>query len=98
MRVLWTATAQQDRADIFDHISLDNPLAAFCVEHRYQVFRTGEQKDIGLVSIKISGKTLVGLATDGRQRQTPPQAKYALARAGVVAERHLRAESATPGR
>lgn len=28
MRVLWTLSAEQDRADIFDFIAQDNPLAA----------------------------------------------------------------------
>ena len=28
MRVLWTRSAEQDRADIFDFIALDNPSAA----------------------------------------------------------------------
>lgn len=28
MRVLWTPEAEQDRYDIWDHIAIDNPLAA----------------------------------------------------------------------
>lgn len=28
MRVVWTPEAQQDRADIWDHIAVDNPQAA----------------------------------------------------------------------
>ncbi len=28
MRVIWATAAEQDRADIFDYISQDNPLAA----------------------------------------------------------------------
>ena len=35
MRVFWTAAAQQDRADIFDHISLDNPLAALRMDELF---------------------------------------------------------------
>ncbi|MBP6808617.1 MAG: type II toxin-antitoxin system RelE/ParE family toxin [Chromatiaceae bacterium] len=35
MRVLWTAAAQQDRADIFDHISFDNPLAALRMDELF---------------------------------------------------------------
>ena len=28
MKLLWASAAQQDRSDIFDYISLDNPMAA----------------------------------------------------------------------
>ena len=35
MRVFWTAAAQQDRADIFDYISLDNPPAALGMDELF---------------------------------------------------------------
>ena len=35
MRVLWASGAEQDRADIIDHISDDNPLAAIRMDELF---------------------------------------------------------------
>lgn len=35
MKVLWVSAAEQDRADIFDHISQDNPLAAIRMDELF---------------------------------------------------------------
>jgi addiction module RelE/StbE family toxin len=35
MRVYWASSAEQDRADIFDYISLDNPLAAIRMDELF---------------------------------------------------------------
>jgi len=35
MRVLWTLSAEQDRADIIDFIAEDNPLAAVCMDELF---------------------------------------------------------------
>lgn len=35
MRVLWVSAAEQDRADILDHISQDNPLAAIRMDELF---------------------------------------------------------------
>jgi toxin ParE1/3/4 len=37
MNVLWTLAAEQDRADIVDHIDQDNPLAAIRMDERFEV-------------------------------------------------------------
>lgn len=35
MKVLWASTAEQDRADIIDYISQDNPLAAIRMDELF---------------------------------------------------------------
>lgn len=35
MRILWTLTAEQDRADIVDYIAQDNPRAAIRMDERF---------------------------------------------------------------
>jgi toxin ParE1/3/4 len=35
VRVIWTPEAQQDRADIFDYIAADNPLAAVWMDELF---------------------------------------------------------------
>jgi toxin ParE1/3/4 len=35
MKVLWASAAEQDRADILDHISQDNPLAAIRMDELF---------------------------------------------------------------
>ena len=35
MKVLWSAGAEQDRQDIFDHIARDNPRAALRIDQRF---------------------------------------------------------------
>lgn len=35
MRVVWTPEALQDRADVWDHIATDNPLAAAKMDARF---------------------------------------------------------------
>ena len=35
MKVFWASSAEQDRADIFDHISQDDPLAAIRMDERF---------------------------------------------------------------
>jgi addiction module RelE/StbE family toxin len=49
MRVLWTLTAEQDRADIVDYIAQDNPLAAIRMDERFEaaVGRLAEHPLIG---------------------------------------------------
>lgn len=37
MRVLWTLSAEQDRADIVDFIAQDNPLAAIRMDERFGI-------------------------------------------------------------
>lgn len=49
MRVLWTLAAEQDRADIVDHIAQDNPLAAIRMDELFEaaVGRLAEHPLIG---------------------------------------------------
>jgi addiction module RelE/StbE family toxin len=35
MKVLWVFAAEQDRSDIFDYISLDNPMAAIYMDELF---------------------------------------------------------------
>lgn len=35
MKVYWASAAEQDRSDIFDHISQDNPLAAIRMDETF---------------------------------------------------------------
>jgi hypothetical protein len=37
MRVLWTLTAEQDRADIVDYIAKNNPLAAIRMDELFEI-------------------------------------------------------------
>lgn len=36
MKVFWTFAAEQDRADVIDHISQDNPLAAIRMDELFE--------------------------------------------------------------
>ncbi len=49
MRVLWTLSAEQDRADIVDFIAQDNPLAAIRMDELFgaAVGRLGEHPSMG---------------------------------------------------
>ncbi len=62
-----------------------------------QVFRAGEQEDVGLGRVVVAGQPLVRLARDLRQAQRPAEAKGAVAGAGVIAEGELRAEAGAAG-
>ena len=49
MRVLWTLSAEQDRADIVDFIAQDNPLAAIRMDETFSaaVGRVAEHPPLG---------------------------------------------------
>ena len=77
-------------------VAMDNVARDVCVvlessavrlEKRNQIFRPGEDIDIGLLGVPILGQTLVGLTCDRGQRQIPSEAEGAVAGARIVGER-----------
>lgn len=52
MRVLWTLSAEQDRADIVDFIAQDNPLAAIRMDETFSaaVGRLAEHPPVHMVA------------------------------------------------
>lgn len=70
--------------------------AAIGVEHRYQVFRAGENEDVRLLPVTVLRQTLVGFVGDRGEREVPAKTERAVASAGVVGERGLRAEAGAP--
>ncbi len=65
--------------------------------HRHEIFRAGEQEDVGLGVVVVAGQPFVRLAADLRQGQRPAEAERAIAGAGVIAEGELRAEAGAAG-
>src|SRR6185503_15457383 len=63
------------------------------VEHRHQVFRSGQNEDVAVLVIEIARYALVGLARDLRQSQRPADAERAVSRTRVVRERQLGPET-----
>ncbi|MCV9879655.1 type II toxin-antitoxin system RelE/ParE family toxin [Brenneria izbisi] len=56
MIVIWTPEAEQDRADIWDDIAADNPVAAVEMDNHFSeaASRLGEQPEMGVPG-KIAG-------------------------------------------
>jgi plasmid stabilization system protein ParE len=79
VRVIWTPEAQQDRADVWDHIVADNPRAA---DHpnlgqlgKIQGTRELIPHDSYRLVYEISGETVWMLALVHTSRQWPPVRK-----------------------
>src|SRR6478672_6893761 len=61
--------------------------------HRNEVLGAGEDEDIRVVRVQILWEPLIRLPSDSRKGKAPPEAERAVAGAGLVGERELRAES-----
>ncbi len=61
MRVLWASGAEQDRADIIDHISDDNPLAAIRMDELFAeaAGRLADHPHLGRVGLIAGTRELI---------------------------------------
>src|SRR6267154_1890530 len=77
-----------------DHVA--GPLALGLDEPRHEIFIARQDEDVGFVAVKVLRQSLVGLASDCRERKRPSESKWAVAAAGVVRQGKLRAETGSP--
>lgn len=61
MRVVWTLSAEQDRADIFEFIARDNPLAAIRMDELFgtAVSRLAEHPSLGRPGLNPGTRELI---------------------------------------
>lgn len=61
MKVVWASAAEQDRADIFDYISQDNPLAAIRMDELFAeaAGRLAEHPQLGKAGLIAGTRELI---------------------------------------